>query len=125
LILDSDHFFPLDNVAGEGAEVVVAAVCGESRAGRGGLGRRGVGGGLAPGPRSEACGLLESGVGELGDAEAAAERRKRSADCLPLDVEEHEADCGRRDAKEARTELVPEAAVTICQEDVWGCDRPD
>ena len=29
MILDSDHFFPLDSVAGEGAEVVVSAVCGD------------------------------------------------------------------------------------------------
>jgi hypothetical protein len=125
LILDSDHFFPLDNVAGEGAEVVVAAVCGESRARRVGLGRRGVGGGVAPGLRSGACGLLEPGVGERGDAEAAAERRKRSADCLPVDVGEQEADRGCRDAKEARTELEPEAAVRTFREDVWGCDMPD
>jgi uncharacterized UPF0146 family protein len=68
---------------------------------------------------------LEPGVGERGDAEAAAESRKRSADCLLVDVGEQDADRGCRDAKGARTELEPEAAVRTFREDVWGCDMPD
>ena len=125
LILDSDHFFPLDSVTGEGAEVVVAAVCGELRAGRVGVGLQGVGGVSGPGPSRGTCGWVESGVGERGGAEAAAERRKRSADCLLLDAGEQEAHHGSQGAKDARTELEPEVAVTISREDVWGCDRPD
>ena len=125
IILDSGHFFPLDNVTGEGAEAVFAAVCGDDVV-LGGTGRgiQSVGSALVPGPSLGAYGGVERDAGERGSVEADVVRRKRSSGNLRSDAGEQEDHHGSRGGKEARTELEP-VADAISQEDVWGCDRPD
>ena len=119
VILDSDHFFPLDRVAGECAEAVVAAAGLADTVTRSDRGERQSVSRPVPvgGPD---LGLVERGV------EVAAERRKRSAGGpAERDEEGHEALDGTRRRKEARLELDLEFAVAASQDVLWGGDLPD
>jgi hypothetical protein len=124
VILDSDHFFPLDSVAGEGAEEVVAAAGvddARARGARGELQTQHCGLSAGPGP----AGGADLEAGKRGVA-VVAQRRKRNAGVpAERDEEGHEALDGTRRRKEARSEPGLGIGVAASQDVVWGGDLPD